>query len=615
MIGYAGDRIPVEYGPALLVVGLALAVLVLLIIPAPAIASALELRLARRLRASGIKVMALALFGRGPRAIGSALASVLVATFALGPHVVGADVDGAVLLVAAIALFLAARVASVSGVKASARAALDVVLPGLVLTASVAGIVIHGGALHLAELVRSQGGSPWEWSALRQPVASALAFSYLGGLLVMLRTRDDARLLSDARMDEGENVRRPSAEKASPARAERNGQLLERLGLVVASGLGIAVFFGGWQLPGGVEARSTVLQVAAAVLFVVKTWGLVAVLLGAATLASPWTASEARRFMLRRLVPGLAVGAVLVAVSRKLGPSESLEAAVGAAVVTALVLVALRAALRSGTPCSARSPTPARSCDERSPIGCSLTDDVRDRGHPHNRRARLVARGPRSPAAPLGGGRDGRGPAEVGLALRRARRDRDVGRDVRTCGRACNPCRTAAAGRVAEQHVAQLARIGQLDVALDLIATRPRRPSPCSSRSWRSPPCSTPSGRCRRGSPRASPGRGSAQARRLLVVLADGLPTLAVGLQMATLAGWAMAGGGRARPLGLALAGDVAVVFVAWVLFWSLGGTFGASGYTPDPQPRFAGIVALPDAPRADAKATVSAPRRTRMRW
>jgi len=37
----------------------------------------------------------------------------------------------------------------------------------------------------------------------------------------------------------------------------------------------------------------------------------------------------------------------------------------------------------------------------------------------------------------------------------------------------------------------------------------------------------------------------------------------------------------------------------------SLGGTFGASGYTPDPQPRFA-IVALPDPVRPDAKATVS---------
>ena len=348
MIGYAGERIPTEYGSALLVVGLALALLVLLILPAPTFASALELRLARRLRASGIKTMALGLFGRGPRAIGSGLASVLIGTFALGPHVIGADLDGAVLLLSAVALFLASRVASAGGVRASARAALDVLLPGLVLTASVAGAVIHGGALHLGELVRSQGGAPWEWSALRQPVASALAFAYLGALLVMLRTRDDARLLSDARIEDGETASPAAVTKATPApvRAEKNGRLLERLGLVVASGLGVAVFFGGWQLPASIEARSTLLQAAAAFLFVAKTWGLVALLLGTASLATPWNAAEARRFMLRRLVPGLAAGAVLLAVSRKLGPSESLEAAVGAAVVTALVLVALRTALR-----------------------------------------------------------------------------------------------------------------------------------------------------------------------------------------------------------------------------------------------------------------------------
>ena len=344
MIGYAGERIPLEYGPALLVVGLALAMLVLLVIPAPAVASALELRLARRLRVAGLKSTALALFGRGPRAVGSALASVLIGTFALGPHVIGAELDGAVLLVAAIALFLAARVASAGGVKASARAAFDVVLPGLVLTASVAGSVVHGGALHLAELVRAQGGAPWEWSALRQPVASALAFSYFGALLVMLRTRDEVRLLSDARIDDGDSVL-PASARAMPL-AEKNERLLERLGLIVASGLGVAVFFGGWQLPGGVEARSTVLQVAAALVFVLKTWAFVAALLGAATVATPWSAAEARRFMLRRLVPGLASGAVLLAVSRKLGPSESLEAAVGAAVATALALIAVRIGLR-----------------------------------------------------------------------------------------------------------------------------------------------------------------------------------------------------------------------------------------------------------------------------
>jgi len=161
------------------------------------------------------------------------------------------------------------------------------------------------------------------------------------------------------------------------------------------------------------------------------------------------------------------------------------------------------------------------------------------------------------------------------------------------------------AGRVAEQHVAQLARIGQLDLALDLVrdptsATFAVLVAFMAFASVLHAVWTVPSGIAARLA-----WTGLAASAALLVVLADGLPTLAVGLQMATLAGWAMAGGGRARPLGLALAGDVAVVFVAWVLFWSLGGTFGASGYTPDPQPRFA-IVALPDAPRADAKATVS---------
>jgi hypothetical protein len=346
MIGYAGERIPTEYAPALLLVGLALAVLLLLVVPAPAVASALELRVARRLRSGGPKRAAAALFGRGPRAIGSALASVLVATFALGPHVVGDDLDGAVLLVAAIALFLAARVASARGSRGSLRAAAEVAVPGLILAAAIAGIVIHGGALHLVEIVRAQGGSPWEFAAVRQPVAFVLALAYVGGVLVLLRARDEASLLSDVRVDETATARPSKAATAIAARAEDTGRVLERFGLVVACALGVAAFFGGWQLPGGIEPRTTLLQVAGAMLFVVKTWALAGLILGAASIASPWTARQARAFLLRRLVPALLMGAALVAASRKLTPSESLETALGITVVTALALFALRTVLR-----------------------------------------------------------------------------------------------------------------------------------------------------------------------------------------------------------------------------------------------------------------------------
>jgi NADH-quinone oxidoreductase subunit H len=343
MIGYAGERIPIEYRSALLLIGLALAALLLLVLPAPTIASALELRVARRLRASGAKAAARALFGRGARAIGSALASVLVATFALGPHVVGADLDGAVLLVSAVALFLASRVAQTRGGLASVRAAAELGIAALVLAASIAGVVVHGGALRLTEIVAAQGGAPWEFAALRQPVYAALAFAYVGALLVVLRARDDVPLLADARVDESEVVR-PRAKK--PARVEPNGRLLARLGLLVASALGVAAFFGGWQLPGGIEPRSGLLQAAAALVFVAKTWALAGALLGASSLASPWSTAEARRFVVRRLLPALVLGAVLTALSRRLSPSDSLEAALGVTVVAALVLLALRTALR-----------------------------------------------------------------------------------------------------------------------------------------------------------------------------------------------------------------------------------------------------------------------------
>lgn len=342
MIGYAGERIPSEYAPALLMVGLALAVLLLLVLPAPAIASALELRVARRLRSASAKRAAGALFGRGPRAVGSALASVLVSTFALGPHVVGDDLDGAVLLVSAIALFLASRVASARGSRGALRAAADVAAPGLVLGAAIAGMVVHGGALHLVEIVRSQGGSPWEVAATRQPVACVLAFAYLGALLVLLRARDEATLLTDVRVEESERVH-----GAAPrAPTEDTGRLLERFALVVACALGVAVFFGGWQLPAGIEPRTLPLQAAGAVLFVVKTWALAGLLLGAASIASPWTAREARAFLLRRLVPALLLGAALAAASRRLTPSESLETALGITVVTAVLLFVLRTVLR-----------------------------------------------------------------------------------------------------------------------------------------------------------------------------------------------------------------------------------------------------------------------------
>jgi hypothetical protein len=169
----------------------------------------------------------------------------------------------------------------------------------------------------------------------------------------------------------------------------------------------------------------------------------------------------------------------------------------------------------------------------------------------------------------------------------------------------------APPGHIAQQHIATLARIGQLDIALDLV--RSPTSAACALLAalvafaavlhsiWTAPA---------RIAARLA-WTGLATSAIFLVALSDGLPTLVLGLQVATLAGWALAGGGRSRLLVLALAGDITVVFAVWILFWSLGGTFGTSGYTPDSLPRFA-IVAVPSvapAPspaRGSEKASVS---------
>ena len=160
-------------------------------------------------------------------------------------------------------------------------------------------------------------------------------------------------------------------------------------------------------------------------------------------------------------------------------------------------------------------------------------------------------------------------------------------------------------GHLAQQHIATLARIGQLDIGLDLV----RGPTSVACAllaaflgfaavlhaMWTAP----------EGVSARLAWTGLATSAVILVALSDGLPTLALGLQVATIAGWALAGGRKSRALVLALAGDITVVFAAWILFWSLGGTFSTSGYTSDQLPRFA-LVSVPEAARADGKVAVS---------
>jgi hypothetical protein len=325
LVGYEQQRIPREYAPALVIVGLAFAWLLLFVVPAPAALAAIERRAATALRGAPVRALFVALFGRGPSALVSLLASVLVATFALGPFVIAPDADGAVLLVAGVALLAASRITAARGLRAAARAAAGVACASLVVTLALGGAVVLQGALHMNELVRLQGSAPWEAAAAQKPAAAVLALVHLGALFAVLRQRDD-----------------------EPSPHAKAVEILDRLGVFALVALAVAVFFGGWRLPGSGEPGLAPLLAHAlcGALFVAKTWALVAALRAAAVLAPAWRAGEARSFVLRRLVPALALAATLVLAARRLSPTATFDLACGATLATAALLLAARSALR-----------------------------------------------------------------------------------------------------------------------------------------------------------------------------------------------------------------------------------------------------------------------------
>jgi NADH-quinone oxidoreductase subunit H len=188
------------------------------------------------------------------------------------------------------------------------------------IPAAVALLAVVGasGSVHLRELVRVQGGAPWGWNVFRSPVFFALFVLFFTRVL-----RDDLA---------------PSAGRLAALRLHR----------VLTCALAVALFLGGWQVPGldGVEVRGRVpFALAAGALFVVKT-GLVAALVVAVrtVLARPYgvQAWSARRSPLvvcwTRAVPASFAALGLAVAWMRWDPSPEVERVVSASLI-ALVLV------------------------------------------------------------------------------------------------------------------------------------------------------------------------------------------------------------------------------------------------------------------------------------
>jgi hypothetical protein len=140
-------------------------------------------------------------------------------------------------------------------------------------------------------------------------------------------------------------------------------------------------------------------------------------------------------------------------------------------------------------------------------------------------------------------------------------------------------------GAVLVQHVAQLGRLGQLDLAFDL-ALDPRSATlavviacvGCGSTFMTIA-----------GSPRSTmilASTGLLTGAVLLLVVGDGFATVLLGLGLGAVAAFALTRG-EPSATAVGLAGNAAVLLGFLFLFWSLGGAFGTAGYDPDGAPRF----------------------------
>ncbi len=321
LLDYSGERVPTEYAPAFVIVGLALAILLLLVLPGPPSLATLELRIASRMRRSSLRALLAALLGEGRHAALSAMVSAVIAAFALTPWIVGREVDGVVLLAIGAAMLVWSRVALARGVLASLATLLQSMLAVLAIAGAFALLVGQVGAIELAEIVRLQGGAPWQFAAARYPSCAIVAAVVAAAVTAVLRVRSDS---------------------SAPAYAA----LLERAGVLFLSALFVAAFLGGWQLPGTTDARGHGLVLAAAGVFVLKTWLVAGLFVGASQVTARMRSSDLPRFLLKRLLPGLVLGAATVVASRRLLPSIAVETAFGATLVALAVLFAIRLAAR-----------------------------------------------------------------------------------------------------------------------------------------------------------------------------------------------------------------------------------------------------------------------------
>jgi NADH-quinone oxidoreductase subunit H len=387
---------PVDLAGAAIVIAVALALLLVFVAPptrlGAGVVTAFERRVTTRVRAATARASAepgarwsrLVLVVREvartvaervmPRAraasrlvLGGAL--VLTAAVPVAHAAFGVDPDAAVLFVLSLTALLTVGLvtggwgaAEPMGVVSGLRALFEIASVELPAALAVAAVVFRAGSTRMGDVVRAQGGAPWDWYAFRSPVTLVLFVLFFARTFASERTLPgelhEADLEPAARASAGAGMRYPFF------------LVCEWTHVVVMCAMATALFLGGWQVPGVAPAQAESqpwLGLAGALLFVGKAAVLVAGVVLARFAVARVGAQGMVRIAWRVLVP-LAVVCFALTIAEVVwgqtlfGQSRAAQRVVGGAIfatsILALVHVSLRVrhGLRGGEPRVALNP-------------------------------------------------------------------------------------------------------------------------------------------------------------------------------------------------------------------------------------------------------------------
>jgi NADH-quinone oxidoreductase subunit H len=344
---------PERFAAATLIVLTALTAVLLLGTPTPGPVAVVLQRFVCRLRAhtasdakDGAWGQHLGVFVRGARpplhvGVPSAVAGLIAcATFAVmpfGQYLVAARLDVGVLFVAAATALAAAAFVAADSPSRGALNALQVLWQHVPGALAVAGVVLSTGSLRVQEVVRAQGGSPWDWLAFRSPASLVAAWI----LFESVSVERSCSYRSTGLATRVDDLTAPQGAQGGPS-----FEAALRVHQFVIAGLVSALFLGGWSLPGLSPAQQDsrpALEVVGATVFLAKATALVFVSTSARRGLPPLTLWQRTRWTVECSLP-ISVGSLAgCAAWANWGPPPATQwlASGGLTLVALLVAVAL----------------------------------------------------------------------------------------------------------------------------------------------------------------------------------------------------------------------------------------------------------------------------------